>query len=215
MNNQVSIRVYAFVAVLMTASLACGAISTPTPAPVPVQPTQVPPQPTAIPPQPTAETVQQPDQPVTTGGIKTFTDQNELYSIEVPSDWGYSQTTGDYYYIDQFQSPDELALVENIVYDEGTVFSGGTNGKFALYLLNTFYSSTGKQGDIRVTDDNIQKDGSERLTWISRDGGYSGISFFEIRNRTTFLMLTVEWSNSARDEYFDTLDQVIVSYTTP
>ena len=157
-------------------------------------------------------------QPPSSGSTTVFTDQNNYYQIDVPSDWKYSQTvdnTNNYYYIDQFKSPDGNALVENIVYDDGTAFTGSDKSKFSLYLLNTFYSNTGKEGDIRVSDDSIQKDGSERLTWTSKSGGYSGISFLETRGTTTFLMFTVEWANSARDQYLDTLNAVVASYRLP
>ena len=58
-------------------------------------------------------------------------------------------------------------------------------------------------------------DGSERLTWSSRDGGYSGMSFFEVRNKTTFLMFTVEWVNEAESDYADILNRAIESYYVP
>ena len=102
--------------------------------------------------------------------------------------------------------------MENLFYDEGNAFTGSVNGKFALALLHTFYSATGKEGDIRITDDNIQPDGSERLIWESKSGGYSGISYFEVRGGTTFLMFTIEWVNSAKGLYLDTLNQVVASY---
>ena len=120
------------------------------------------------------------------------------------------------HYIDTFKSPDEGAVIENIVYDDGTAFTGNQKAKFSLYLLNTFYSSTGKEGDIKVSDDSIMKDGSERLTWTSKGGGYSGLSFLEVRNNgTTFLFFTVDWGNDVQDTYIDTLNYVIESYKIP
>ncbi len=213
-------RLFAFLLVFVLVSLACtGGRGTPTPVPPQPQPQQ--PQPQQ--PQPQQEPQQEPQQdpdPLpsptaeqqATGGLITFTDENDYFQIDVPADWDYSHEIGDYYYIDQFKSPDEQALVENLVYDEGNAFTGNVNGKFALALLHTFYSNTGKEGDIRITDDNLQPDGSERLIWESRSGGYSGISYFEVRNKTTFLMFTVEWIDSAEDLYFDTLNSVIESY---
>lgn len=211
-------RLFAFLFVFVLVSLACtGGQGTPTP--VPTQPQQQEPQQQEPQQQPQQEPQQEPDplptpteEPQATGGWTTFTDENDYFQIDVPADWNYSHEIGDYYYIDQFKSPDEQALVENLVYDEGTAFTGGVNGKFALALLHNFYSNTGKEGDIRITDDNLQPDGSERLMWESRGGGYSGISYFEVRNKTTFLMFTVEWINSAEDLYFDTLNSVIESY---
>ena len=147
--------------------------------------------------------------------LTTFTDKKNYYQIDLPNDWKHTQSTGDHYYIDTFKSPDGKAVVENIAYNDGTPFNGSDNGKFALQILNQNYSSTGKTGDIRVTDDSIQQDGSERLTWISKAGGYSGISYFEIRNKTTFLMFTVDWFNDSESTYIDTLDKVVSSYRLP
>jgi len=170
----------------------------------------------------TAAPTEEPTQPVndtSDGGFTTFTDRNDLFTIEVPADWTYEETVDtedNNYYIDTFTSPDGGAVIENIVYDDGTAFSGNQKSKFALYLLNTFYSSTGREGDIKVTDDAIMKDGSERLTWSSKAGGYSGISFLEVRsNGTTFLFFTVDWGDDMEETYMDTLNYVIESYTIP
>jgi hypothetical protein len=217
MKRQGFHRLFAFLSVFVLVSLACNGGTTPTPVPPAPTPVQQIVQPTPV--------VQQQQQnadptpvPQNTGGLTTFTDQNDLFSIDLPSDWAYSQTVDDTdnnYYIDTFTSPDEQALVENIVYDDGTAFSGNQKAKFALYLLNTFYSKTGSEGDIRVSDDRIMDDGSERLVWTSKGGGYSGISFLETRGTTTFLFFTVEWMNNAEDQYADTLNSVIESYRVP
>lgn len=213
----------AFVLLLLTASMACslfGGGETPATEAPPVQqpPTKQPP--TQQPPTSQPVETEAPQQSDTTdGGFVTFTDPNDLYYIEVPADWTYEHyydEENNYYYIDTFTSPDGGAVIENIVYDDGTPFTGNQKSKFALYLLNTFYSSTGKEGDIRISDDKIMSDGSERLTWSSRGGGYSGISFLETRsNGTTFLFFTVDWGNDVEDVYVDTLDYVIESYTIP
>ena len=210
-------------AVMAVVSLACGVFSSsqdpPTTAPEVQQlPTQ-PPQVQAPTEQPIDNTSNDSTSNDSSGGYITFTDQNNLYSIEVPDGWDYSQTVdteNNYYYIDTFKSPDGGAVIENIVYDDGTAFTGNQKAKFSLYLLNTFYSSTGKEGDIKVSDDSIMKDGSERLTWTSKGGGYSGLSFLEVRsNGTTFLFFTVDWGNDVQDTYIDTLNYVIESYKIP
>ena len=200
---------------LLAASLACsgggGGGDTP-PQVTPIQPNQGGPsnsgneQPTSAPQPPSNNS----------GGLITFTDENNLYQIQVPSDWVYKQVTGDNYYIDQFKSPDGQALIENIVYDDGTTFNGGQKGTFALQLLYRFYSATGENKDITITGDQLQDDGSERLTWYSESGDYSGASYFETREgRTTFLMFTIEWMNDAEDLYLDTLNAVVKSYVIP
>lgn len=197
---------------LFAVSLACSASANPAPAVTPIQPNQQPPQNFASPLPPAA--TEPPGN--NSGGLKTFTDQNNLYQIQVPSDWVYQHSSGENYYIDQFKSPDGKALVENIVYDDGTTFSGGQKGKFALQLIYQFYSANGSHKDITITGDQLQDDGSERLTWYSESGGYSGASYFETREgRTTFLMFTIEWMNDAEDLYLDTLNQIVESYLIP
>jgi hypothetical protein len=151
-------------------------------------------------------------------GLVSFTDQNNYFVIDLPSDWTHSQevdSENNYWYWDVFTAPDGHAKVENVVYDDGTAWTGSKNGQQALYLLNTLYSSTGAEGDIRISNDSIQKDGSERLTWSSRGGSYAGVSFFEVRNRTAFLMFTTWWDNDYADKYSTVLDDVISSYRLP
>lgn len=150
--------------------------------------------------------------------LVTFTDQNKFYKIDVPGNWKHDHTKdsqNNYYYIDTFTSPDGNAVIENIAYDDGTAFAGSDEATFGLKLLNTFYSKTGKEGDIKVTEEKAQSDGSDRLTWYSKAGGYTGFSYLEIRNGTTFLMFTVNWNNDFKDTYLDTLNKVIASYIIP
>lgn len=210
-----------FIAFIMLTSLACS-LFTSAPTAVPIPPTNPPVNnqptnnsPANNPSSNNATSTQAPQQ--SSGGLVTFTDKNKLYEIQVPSDWTHKTSSGQYYYIDQFKSSDGNALVENIAYNDGTPFTGSQNGQFALQLLNQFYSNTGKTGDIHVTVDKIENDGSEHLAWYSKGGAYSGESFFEIRGSDsgTFLMFTIEWSDSAKDQYYDTLSNVVSSYTTP
>lgn len=204
---------FSLIFLLLAVSLACSAGSAPAPAVTPIQQNQQPqqnlPDPSPVPPAATEPPANN------SGGLKTFTDQNDLYQIQVPSDWVYKQSSGKNYYIDQFKSPDGKALVENIVYDDGTTFNGGQKGKFALQLIYQFYSSDGTSSDIKITSDQLMDDGSERLLWHSK-GGYSGASYFETRTgRTTFLMFTIEWLDDAEDLYLDTLNQIVGSYAIP
>ena len=222
MKNKGLLVLFSFAAFVMVVGMACNFGRAPAAAPTPIVQA---PQSTEPPVQQLTEPPQQVTEPPAnnnggsgdSGGLKLFVDQNGLYQIEVPSDWIYEQVSGDHYYIDQFKSPDGLALVENIVYNDGTQFTGSQHGKFALDLLNRFYSNTGAVGDIRVTGDQLQPDGSERLEWTSKSGGYSGFSYFEVRkpDLLNFLMITIEWSNSAKDQYIGILNAIIESYSIP
>jgi hypothetical protein len=141
--------------------------------------------------------------------IYTFTGPNNLFTIEVPIAWSYVRDEGANVIVDTFYAPDDHAVIQNVSYDDGTAVSKAMAGAFALELLKTYYAS-----DIRITDDRVQTDGSERLTWHSRNGDYSGVSFFETRG-TTFLLFTTMYDNPYEAIYLDVLNFTIGSYVVP
>jgi hypothetical protein len=170
---------------------------------------------------------QQGQQQTTDNGIVTFVDQNNLLGFDLPGDWTYEHTDhGDAIYSDvtaysdTFTSPDGFAKIESLVMfaNAGVTVNNSTSQAVALDILNTYYSSTGKNnGDIRIKSDQIMKDGSERFEWISKGGNYSGVSFFEVRgdDKRTWLMWTAWWDNSTDQAVLDVIDQAITTYYIP
>ncbi|HMV29968.1 MAG TPA: hypothetical protein PKE23_11320 [Anaerolineales bacterium] len=206
---------FAFAALMLVVSLACGGSS----APATENPT-LPPVPTNPPAQQEQPQGQDQSQGQTTtdSGLVTFVDENGLAAFDLPGDWVYSHSTGDNYYVDRFTTPDGFSgLVESLVYNDGTSFVKSQKGQFALDLINTFYSATGEVGDIKVTSDQIMPDGSERLEWTSKSGGYSGMTFFETRgdDNSTFMMLSAWWDNNADQATLDIINNAIASYHIP
>src|SRR6185503_14610095 len=109
MKVQALARLFALMALMLVVSLACGGGgATPTPIVIVVHDTAAP-----------AATA------ASSGGLSTFTDENNLFAIEVPGDWKHEHAVSDnnYYYIDSFTAPDQLALVDSLVYDDGTAFT--------------------------------------------------------------------------------------------
>jgi hypothetical protein len=211
-NRSSFLFLFGVAAMILIVGLACAALSsTPTSEPVSNPPTES----SVSTSTSNNGTTNTPSDTSTSSGLVTFTDKNNYYQIDVPGDWKHELSTDKNIYIDTFTSPDKNALIENIVYDDGKVLSGNLNGRFALVLLNNYYSYTKKEGDIRISNDSIQNDGSERLTWTSKGGDFSGISYFEVRKRTAFLMLTIEWVNAYENTYIDKLNNVVSSYKVP
>jgi hypothetical protein len=130
----------------------------------------------------------------------------------VPLAWTYSYDESENVYVDTFTSPDQHGVIQNITYDDGTTFTKSQAGAAALSLLNQSY--TNGANDIRITDDTVQSDGSERLTWESRSGGFSGQSFFETRG-TTFLMLSYLVDGGYADFYGPVWDNTLSTYAIP
>jgi hypothetical protein len=227
---------FAFVLLMFVVSLACSG-GTNTPAPAATNAPSLPNQPAATsapakPIQPAAtDAPLKPIQPAATdapaasgnSALVTFTDENKLLTIDIPGDWKKEHSTipdangNSIAYVDSFTAPDSTAKIESFVYNDGTPFVANQNGKFALYLLNTYYSKTGKQGDIHISSDSIQADGSERLTWKSTGYNESGVSFFELRgsDNKTFLLFTAYWVNGVPDTMMTTINNVIASYKIP
>jgi hypothetical protein len=138
--------------------------------------------------------------------IYEFFGPNDLFFMEVPVSWRHEETTGNATAVDTFFSPDEHAVIQNITYDKGQPISKSEAGKFALGLLTTYYAD-----DIKISDDQVQQDGSERLTWNSPGGDFSGISSFESRGNT-FLLFTTMWDLDYEDMYFPILDYTLSTY---
>ncbi len=141
--------------------------------------------------------------------IYTFDGPDELFTFQVPTPWRYETDSNDTVIVDTFYAPDGHGIVQNILYDDGDEVSKSLAGQFALTLLQNFYAD-----DIKITDDQVQTDGSERLTWNSPSGEYSGVSFFETRG-STFLLFTVMWDNDYEDIYWPVLDYTISTYDVP
>lgn len=117
--------------------------------------------------------------------VYTFTGPQSLFQFDIPYPWTYVNSTADNTVVDTFTAPDNLSFVENIAYDDGTQVTKSGAGAFARTLLEQHY----KVDDLKVTNDKVQTDGSERLTWNSASKNIDGESFFETRG-TTFLLLT-------------------------
>lgn len=198
--------VFGFVALLVIVSLACGGSAEPTAAPT-------------LPPAPTSAPVEQPteQQQGNSSDLVTWTDANGLLEFDLPGDWTYEHSEDTNYYFDTYTAPDSSAIIESLVYNDGTAFVNSQKGKFALDLINTFYSATGKVGDIRVTSDQIMPDGSEELKWTSKSGGFSGISYLETRgdDNATFLLFTAKWLDTADQSILDAINGAITSYRIP
>lgn len=140
----------------------------------------------------------------------TFNGPDNLFTISVPYAWTYARSEGENSLLDTFSSPDGQTYVENITYDDGQDISKSEAGAFARFLLQDYYQLT----DIKITDDQVQTDGSERLNWYSPSQGIDGTSFFETRG-TTFLLLTWVVQSDLYQQYFPVWEAMVGSYDIP
>jgi hypothetical protein len=144
--------------------------------------------------------------------VHTFVDHNKLFQFDVPNAWTYEFSGDEQCYVDTFTSPDGQAAIQNITCDTGQTMNQAAAGQFALGMLNNAYTSG--SGDIKISKDEPQPDGSEKLTWSSKKGGYSGVSFFETRG-TRILLLTMFAGNTVYAVFDPTFGNVISTYKVP
>jgi hypothetical protein len=204
---------FIFSALMLLLGMACG-LFTPDPTPVPP--------PTSAPAQDQPDPPSDPSNNQGSSDIITVEDQNKLYMFDIPANWSYEANdlgnavySDVYMYADTWTSPDESAVVEGISgRSEGFDFDGTTSTRVALDMLNYYYSFTGQEGDIRISETSTAQDGSTRFDWESKGGDYSGISWFEVRGTRTFLMWTVNWGNGADQATLDIVDNAINTYQT-
>lgn len=131
---------------------------------------------------------------------------NHHFSIRVPPYWQFNRTEEDHMMIDTFISPDENAVIQTIVFDDGQKVSKVVASELALTLLRENYTK-----DISVTKDEVIKDGREKLSWRSNAGDYQGITSFAVRG-TEIYVVTVMWSNDPAQLYQNILEDVQSSY---
>ncbi len=145
--------------------------------------------------------------------IYTFNGPGDLFEVEVPSAWLYSQSTElENTTIDTFTAPDGKAFIENIAVDDGTTRDPALTQGSALALINYKYSNGAN--DIAVREEVPQDDGSIRLTWTSDASGLSGQTFYEVRNGTTLLLFTVAFDSTLSDVYLDVVNYSVSTYTS-
>jgi hypothetical protein len=142
--------------------------------------------------------------------VYTFRDAGGLFSLDVPRGWQLDVYTQPDAVADTFWSPDRLARIEVIQYDDGTEISKALAGSFALDLLHQRYSEGAK-----ITEDKVLSGGAgERLTWSSKGGAVAGASVFETRG-TTFLMVTALCDDTVDYVYSTVLGRLLESYRVP
>ncbi len=137
----------------------------------------------------------------------TFSDQNNSYKIDLPKDWvtGHSDEKDYNYYIDQFQPPDLKELLEVFVFDDGKPFKDGDDKYiYALSVLKSLYAK-----DVEVANRNVEPNGRETLIWKSKTDEF--ISIFEVKNKTSFVMLTV-LGYATEEQYPEVVNKIVASF---
>lgn len=136
------------------------------------------------------------------------------YVFTPPAGWEHTSRSEKFLEVDTFTSPDGYAAIEGMIYNDGQPFDGVKIREFAIYLLNTYYSINGQGGDVQIVSEQMTENGGNRIDWKSRNGGYSGWSYYQIHgaDQTSFLFFTARWMDGIGQEIMDVIGQSENSY---
>jgi hypothetical protein len=129
--------------------------------------------------------------------------QNDNFVIKLPYYWEIGQSRSEYSFVDSYTSPDEHVIIQTIVYDDGLKMSDRVAGELVLNLLSEQYAK-----DISIISDTFLPGPQEKLSWVSKNSDYKGVTIFETRG-TSLLVFTVMWDNEFSEYYGETIDTII------
>ena len=132
--------------------------------------------------------------------------QNEYFLINTPAYWKLNRLSGEYSLVETFYSPDERAIIQIVIYDDGEFLTRNVAGNLVRTLLREQYTK-----DVTVTANTVSQDGRERMIWNSDFANYQGVTQYETRG-SALLMITVIWDNDLGSYYQSMLEEVINTY---
>ncbi len=133
-------------------------------------------------------------------GWVTFTDEDNLYTIDIPKNWltGHWSQEGLDYLVDNFQSSDSKSYLEVFISDDGRPFpEADEKYTYALSVLERLYSK-----GVKVEKRTVEENGKEVVIWNSQNNRY--ISVYDVTNETSFVMLTIFGYTSENESSKDT-----------
>ena len=134
------------------------------------------------------------------------TSSNGSFSLEVPEFWYHKTSSTEKSVVDTFTSPDEQAIIQMVVYDDGEPITGSVAGAFVRNLLRNYSAK-----DITVSTYQYLPDGKEELVWESTGSDYQGITYFDSRD-TELIIYTIMSTADAGQLYADLFTHVLNSF---
>jgi hypothetical protein len=136
----------------------------------------------------------------------TFHSRDNLFTMDIPTSWKYTTVVGTYTHVDTFYSPDQNAVIQTIIYDDGKGINRSLAGAFALSLLRNYYA----QDNVTITEDRLLPDGSERLIWNYPKGGYQGVFYFVLKG-SSLVLYGGTFHNDSLQAFEDVNNRILAS----
>jgi hypothetical protein len=144
----------------------------------------------------------------------TFTQAQDHFSLEVPLGWlGSDFEPQENVVRTQFRAPDGNAVIDHVFWGHDEIIKMEVAVDYAFNLLGSHVNGT---NDIKVTSEIILENAKrEKLTWVSRSGGYAGVIYVEVRNRTEVIILSFTWNRLFDDIYRPVMETSAATYESP
>ena len=139
--------------------------------------------------------------------VYDFAHPMNVFTLKIPTSWRYNREEFANFAIDRFYSPDGLAWIENLTYDDGNVIK--PNQAFTI-TANLVWELFAK--DLRISEMKPQPDGSTRWVWRSDRNNIQGTTFYELRG-TKFLMLSLITKKEVQEVIAPLFSLIIQNYT--
>lgn len=144
----------------------------------------------------------------------TFTQAQDYFSMDIPLGWvGPDSELQGNIVRTQFQAPDGNAVIDHVFWAQDEIIKMDAAAEYAFKLLGDYVNG---KGDIKVTSEIIQENGKkEKITWVSRSGGYAGVVYIEVRNRMEVFILSFTWNRLFDDIYEPVMETTAATYESP
>jgi hypothetical protein len=129
--------------------------------------------------------------------------------LDIPEAWTHESQVREYSSLEIFTSPDQHAVLQAIVYDDGKEINKSVAGKFALVLLGNYFTQ-----DLWVTEDRLLPDGAEKLSWNSPEGGFQGTMQIYTLD-TTLLIIASVVDDEYQSDYWEVFQIAFGSISFP
>jgi hypothetical protein len=144
----------------------------------------------------------------------TFTQAHDHFSMDIPLGWVAPDSEMQENVVrTQFHAPDGNAVIDHVFWDQDEVIKMDAAAEYAFKLLGDYVNGT---DDIKVTSEIILENGKkEKITWVSRSGGYTGMIYIEVRNRMEVFILSFTWNRLFDDIYEPVMESTAATYESP
>jgi hypothetical protein len=145
------------------------------------------------------------------GSTFEYTAPDSLFTIDVPTSWMKRLDVNKIPdgQVEIFTSPDMHASIQVVLYRHDSLIDLDLKTNKVLEIQHSLYGK-----DYDHTHYKALSDGRERLAWILKERGVTGISFFDSWGGSLYIF-TVLWDDAYHDLYQPVLDRVVESFGYP